>query len=276
MADRSNSDIWAKVDDIPAEALWAYRNQMRKALVDYITEHIKEQTMPQWPALDPDALTIGFARRFATYKRAPLLFTDLDRVVQLFANVDRPIQLVYSGKAHPHDKFGQQFIHQIFELTQHPLLKGKLVFLENYNMEIGRMLTSGSDIWLNNPRRPYEASGTSGQKVAIHAGLNLSILDGWWPEGYDGANGWPIGHDASSQYKDPAIQDPEDANFLYEALENEVIPRFYNRDADGIPQGWVEYMRNALRDLPYQFSGHRMVSDYIAQFYKGVAAIANA
>jgi len=186
----------------------------------------------------------------------------------VFSQAGRPIQLIYAGKAHPADKGGQAFIKQIYDMTQHPAFKGRLIFLENYNMEIGRMMTSGSDVWLNNPRRPYEASGTSGQKVASHGGLNLSILDGWWPEGYNGTNGWSIGDDASSAYKDPAVQDNEDATFLYDTLLHSVMPDFYERDANGLPTKWIARMRQAIGALPLQFSARRQVTDYIEQMYK--------
>lgn len=265
----SDAGYWTGVDDISDEELWGFRSKLRKALVDYVHAQVQRQGLPQTANLDPDALTIGFARRFATYKRAPLLFHDLARAIDVFSQEGRPVQVLYAGKAHPADHGGQAFIKQIYDMTNHPAFKGKLVFLENYNMEIGRMLTSGCDIWLNNPRRPYEASGTSGQKVAAHGGLNLSILDGWWPEGYNGNNGWAIGHDASSTYKDPSVQDPEDAGYLYDALLNSVIPDFYERDANGIPTKWVAHMREAMRELPVAFSASRMVSDYVEQMYRG-------
>ncbi|MFT4603444.1 MAG: starch phosphorylase [Rhodothermales bacterium] len=264
---REQPAVWDQLDNVSDADLWAYRRALRKALIGFVNNHIRYQTMPQQANLDPDVLTIGFARRFATYKRAPLLFRDLDRAADLFNNRDRPIQVIYAGKAHPADKEGQRFIHQIFELSQDPRFNGRLVFLENYNMEVGRMLVSGSDIWLNNPRRPYEASGTSGQKVAIHGGLNLSILDGWWPEGYDGTNGWSIGEDASHVYKDPAVQDPEDAEFLYQTLGGSVVPTFYET-TDGIPKAWVARMRSAMKGLSYQFSAHRMIEDYIRTIYR--------
>lgn len=264
---RSEGRVWDRIDAIPDRALWEYRSRLRAALVEYVVEHVRYQTLPQSPRLDPDALTIGFARRFATYKRAPLLFHDLQRTIDLFRQPGRPVQIVYAGKAHPADVEGQKFIHTIFEMTRDPRFEGRLVFLENYNMEVGRMLVSGCDVWLNTPRRPYEASGTSGQKVAIHAGLNLSILDGWWPEGFDGTNGWAIGHEASHEYKDPAVQDPEDAAFLYRTLRDEVIPAFYDRDDRGIPTAWVARMRSAMKGLSYRFSAYRMIVDYIETVY---------
>ncbi|MBT8401135.1 MAG: alpha-glucan family phosphorylase [Rhodothermia bacterium] len=260
-------DAWLNVDQIPDNELWEYRRQLRKALIEFAQERGRKQTLPQNPSLDPDVLTIGFARRFATYKRAPLFFHDMQRAIEFFASEDRPLQMIYAGKAHPADSSGKEFIRHIYELTQHPALHGRLVFLENYDMEIGRMLVSGADVWLNNPRRPYEASGTSGQKVAVHGGLNFSILDGWWPEGFDGTNGWSIGMDSSAAYMDPAVQDDQDAGFIYDTLETSILPAFYDRNGGQIPEGWITMMRSAMRKLPYQFSARRMVRDYAVNYY---------
>jgi starch phosphorylase/maltose phosphorylase len=222
------------------------------------------------PELDPDALTIGFARRFATYKRAPLIFRDLERARTLFADDERPIQLLYAGKAHPADDGGKRFIQRIYEYSQQEGFAGKVVFLEGYDMQIGRMLVSGCDVWLNNPRRPLEASGTSGQKIAAHGGLNLSVLDGWWPEGYNGDNGWAIGPKPTGDYgtEDPEVQDREDAESLYTQLEEHVIPTFYDRDADDLPRGWIAKMREAMTGLPAPFSAKRMVIDYVEKMYQ--------
>lgn len=264
----AEASLWDALDEVPDEVLWKYRSGLRKRLTEFAAQRAPYQTIPMYPAFNPDALTIGFSRRFATYKRATLLFMDEERLLKLFRNTERPIQIVYSGKAHPQDEGGKQLIQRVYWYTQHPELKGRLVLLENYNMEIGRMLVSGADVWLNNPRRPMEASGTSGQKVALHGGLNLSILDGWWPEGYNGENGWAIGHDSSADIKDPHVQDPEDAGFLYEVLENDLIPTFYDRNAQGIPTRWVAKMRNAMKSLIYHFSAERQVRDYIEQIYK--------
>ncbi len=264
---RESADAWQRVWDVSDDTLWAYRNMLRKALIQYVSQRVQSQSMPQSPNLDPDVLTIGFARRFATYKRAPLIFHDIERAARILADIDRPVQLIYAGKAHPADDDGKWFIQRIFEISRDTAFDGRVVFVEGYDMEIGRMLVSGSDVWLNNPRRPYEASGTSGQKVAAHGGMNLSILDGWWPEGYNGKNGWAIGQDASASYKDPEIQDPEDAGFLYELLENDVVPAFYSRDEAGLPTEWLKRMREAMAMLPYQFSARRMVNDYVRDFY---------
>ncbi|NNE36475.1 MAG: alpha-glucan family phosphorylase, partial [Rhodothermales bacterium] len=264
---QSDPDAWNKIWDVNNDDLWNYRSQLRRALVESASKIARSQSLAQNPQLDPNALTIGFARRFATYKRAPLFFHDIERAARILTNTEFPVQLIYAGKAHPADDDGKWFIQRIYEITQMPEFNGRVVYIENYDMSVGRMLVSGADVWLNNPRRPYEASGTSGQKVAAHGGMNLSILDGWWPEGYNGRNGWAIGHDSSADYKDPEVQDPEDAEFLYSVLENEVIPAFYRRDDAGHPTEWLEMMRDAMSRLPFQFSARRMVSDYARQLY---------
>ena len=268
--ERHDPDIWTGLDDVSDETLWEYRSHLRQRLHDFIREKVQEQSLPMHPDLDPDALTIGFARRFATYKRAPLIFRDRERAKALFANEDRPLQLIYAGKAHPADDAGKQFIQRIYNLSQQDPFKGKVLFLENYDMEIGRMLVSGCDVWLNNPRRPLEASGTSGQKVAAHGGLNLSVLDGWWPEGYNGDNGWAIGPEPTGDYgdADEEAQDEQDAASLYNQLENEVIPAFYERDDDGLPSEWIAMMREAMTGLPAPFSAKRMVTDYVEEMYR--------
>ena len=266
--DRDKQATWDRIDDVSDEAIWEYRRKLRKNLIDFVNRQVKRQTLPQQALLNPRALTIGFARRFATYKRAPLLFSDIERVANLFSKYERNIQVIYAGKAHPQDEGGKEFIRTIYELSKRAEFKGRLIFLENYNMEIGRMLVSGCDVWLNNPRRPYEASGTSGQKIALHGGLNLSILDGWWPEGYDGTNGWAIGEDASHEIKDPTVQDAEDAEFLYSVLENQVVPLFNKRGEDGLPHEWIQMIRSSIRSLTYRFSAHRMILDYVNQMYK--------
>ncbi|HEX7071117.1 MAG TPA: alpha-glucan family phosphorylase [Rhodothermales bacterium] len=260
--------VWNSVYELDDEVLWRYRTRLRHELIEFLNEYVPRQSLPQTLDLDPEALTIGFARRFATYKRAPLLFHDFQRIARIFNRADRPIQVIYSGKAHPADEGGKQFIQTIFRMTEAAEMRGRLVFVENYNMKIGRMLTSGCDVWLNNPRRPMEASGTSGQKVCIHGGLNLSILDGWWPEGFNGRNGWAIGYDSSSNMQDMHQQDREDARYLYDTLEFDVIPAFYERDDRRIPVRWVQYMRNAFASLANQFSGQRMVAEYYEKVYR--------
>ena len=270
LLERHKPAFWEQITDVSDADLWAYRCALRQRLIDFIETHVETQSMIMHPDLDPEALTIGFARRFATYKRAPLIFTDLERARALFADDDRPVQLIYAGKAHPEDEGGKRFIQRIYEISQQEGFAGKVVFLENYDMEIGRMLVSGTDVWLNNPRRPLEASGTSGQKTAAHGGLNLSVLDGWWPEGYTGTNGWAIGPEPSGDYgkEDPHVQDQEDALSLYTQLEESVIPTFYDRGDDGLPHAWIARMREAMTGIPGSFSAKRMVIDYVEKMYR--------
>ncbi|NND72206.1 MAG: alpha-glucan family phosphorylase [Rhodothermales bacterium] len=267
---QESAEAWMAINEIPDGELWAYRSRLRHAMTDRLELYLRKQSLPQNRSIDPKALTIGFARRFATYKRALLLFHDIDRLINLVSNSDRPLQVVFAGKAHPADESGKALIQQLFEFTRIPELHGRIAFIENYDMSVGRALVSGCDVWLNNPRRPYEASGTSGQKVAVHGGLNLSILDGWWPEGYNGSNGWSIGDKDSAEYMDPDQQDNEDANYLYSTLENKVIPMFYSRDEADLPREWISMMRSAMSTLPYQFSARRMVSDYAQSIYGAV------
>ncbi|MFB6098565.1 MAG: alpha-glucan family phosphorylase [Salinibacter sp.] len=268
--DREDPDLWTPLADLSDETLWDYRCALRERLIRYVNAHVQGQSLPMQPDLDPEALTIGFARRFAPYKRAPLLFRDRERARALFTDPDRPLQLIYAGKAHPADQQGKEFIRRIYEISQTEGFNGKVVFLEGYDMEMGRMLTSGCDVWLNNPRRPLEASGTSGQKVAAHGGLNLSVLDGWWPEGYNGDNGWAIGPEPTGDYgtADPEVQDEQDAAALYAKLEQSVIPTFYDRNDDGLPAEWIDMMREAMTGLPAPFSAKRMVRDYVEEMYR--------
>ena len=258
--------------NISDEELWALRYTLRRKLVEFSRFRLHEQHSRYGNGADvyntilnPDALTICFARRFATYKRAPLLFTHFEKILSLFNDTQRPFQIVFAGKAHPRDDEGKKFIQKIIEITKHPNLFGKVVFVENYDMNVARYLTSGADVWLNNPRRPLEASGTSGQKISINGGLNCSIMDGWWREAYDGHNGWSIGGD--EQPADAHVQDTQDSQFLYEVLSQQIIPEFYDRDANGIPKKWIKRMRHAIATLVPQYSTHRMVAEYVKKYY---------
>ena len=215
--------------------------------------------------LNPDALTIGFARRFATYKRAPLIFQQFDNIVKLCRDKQRPVQFIFAGKAHPRDDEGKRFIQQIIHLSKFSDLKGNLVFLENYDIHVARQMVAGCDIWLNNPRRPLEASGTSGMKASCHGCMGFSILDGWWREGYDGTNGFAIGDDSHSP--DVEEQDRVDSANLYQTLTEQVVPMFYNRDANGIPREWIQRMRRSMATLVSQFTTDRMVKEYTNKFY---------
>jgi starch phosphorylase len=215
--------------------------------------------------LNPDALTIGFARRFATYKRAPLIFDRLEDMVRIVKDSARPVQFIYAGKAHPRDDDGKRYIQRIIHLSKFSELKGNLVFIENYDMHVARQMVSGCDVWLNNPRRPLEASGTSGQKCACHGCLNLSILDGWWREGYDGMNGFAIGEDSHPASVEE--QDRVDAANLYKTLTEQVIPLFFERDADGVPRRWIQRVRWAMMTLVPKFNTWRMVQEYTQKYY---------
>jgi starch phosphorylase len=270
-------DFWGKVSDpnfIPDEEIWALRYNLRRLLIEFTRMRLREQQrrigsdgMHLFDSfLSPDVLTIGFSRRFATYKRASLIFSNLEKSMAMFNDPDRPIQIIFAGKAHPKDDYGKTLIKRIVELSKHPQLFGKVAFIENYDINVARYLISGCDVWLNNPRRPLEASGTSGQKIGIHGGLNLSILDGWWREGYDGTNGFAIGQDENPDNE--AEQDRRDEENLYRALQNEVIPVFYNRDENDIPRHWIEKIRRAMQTLIPQFNTDRMVAEYATKMYK--------
>jgi starch phosphorylase len=257
------------------EEIWALRYVLRRDLVEFVRRQLSELQYDHRslvsPApcriLSPDVLTIGFARRFATYKRAPLIFRHIEKIIPLINDPQRPFQIIFAGKAHPRDNDGKRFIQHIVEITRRPDLAGKVIFLENYDINIARHLISGADVWLNNPRRPLEASGTSGMKITIHGGLNLSIMDGWWREGYNGENGWKIGDDHNEN--DLNTQDERDFESLIKVLSESVIPEFYDRDQHGIPQAWIKRIRNAMQTLVSQFSTNRMVAEYVQKHYIG-------
>jgi starch phosphorylase len=276
-ADEANSpEFWAALADpatVSDEELWALRYELRRELIEFARRRLLLQCERLTPTafieydhlLNPDALTIGFARRFATYKRATLLFRHFDQIVALARDRRRPVQFIFAGKAHPRDNEGKRLLQHIRHLAQHSELRGHLVFLENYDMHVARQMVSGCDVWLNTPRRPLEASGTSGMKAAIHGCLNLSILDGWWREGYDGTNGFAIGDDSNPDSIEE--QDRRDADNLLQVLTTEVIPCFYNRDATGIPRQWIKRIRRALVTLVPRFNTWRMVQEYTTRYY---------
>jgi starch phosphorylase len=265
-------EVWKGIGNIANRVLWDVRCQLRRRLLQFVHERTLHRllrldpsaTMP--PALNENALTIGFARRFATYKRATLMFKDLDRLKAILNRHDRPVQIIFSGKAHPADNPGKHFIQDIYQLSLQPGLAGKIVFLEEYDIAVGRAMVQGVDVWLNNPRRPYEASGTSGQKASLNGAPNASILDGWWPEGYNGHNGWAIGEER--EYTNQDEQDWNDAQSFYHILETEVVPAFYeSRDASGVPNRWMEIAKAAITTCAPQFSTRRMLSDYMRYYY---------
>jgi starch phosphorylase len=221
-------------------------------------------------ALDPTALTIGFARRFATYKRAALLLSDEDRLARLLWDTDRPVQIVFAGKAHPADRPGQRMIQDIFSRSRAARLKGRVFILEDYDMREGRYLVQGVDVWLNNPRRPLEASGTSGMKAAMNGVVNCSVLDGWWDEGWNGTNGWAIGGRETNP--DEGAQDWADAQDLYRILEQEIVPRWYDRTDDGLPRQWLATMRESIKSCMWRFSTTRMLEEYVERLYLPAAS----
>ena len=267
--------LWERIVDVPDEELWVAHLHLKRKLMAMIRErarqrHIEEGLHPEQilctgTFLDPDALIIGFARRFATYKRAMLIFRDLERLKRLLHDPYRPVQFIFSGKAHPADEGGKRLIQQVYQVARDPAFGGRIAFVEDYDLHVARYLVQGVDVWLNTPHRPYEASGTSGQKAALNGIPSLSILDGWWAEGYNGANGWAI--DPAQHYEDPAAQDAADAEALYRLLENEVVPLFYKRDAGDVPRGWVHVMKEAIRTVVPVFCTRRMVKEYTERFY---------
>jgi len=274
--DANTAEFWVRAADpscVSDEELWALRYRLRRELIEFTRRRLllqghslgRNDFITFDAFLNPDALTIGFARRFATYKRAPLIFDQFENVVRLVRDTARPVQFVFAGKAHPRDDAGKAYIQKVIHLSKYSELKGHLVFIENYDIHVARMMVSGCDVWLNNPRRPLEASGTSGMKATAHGCLNLSILDGWWREGFDGTNGFAIGPD--SHPSDVAEQDRADSVNLYHALTTQVIPEFYDFDARGIPRRWIARIRRALVTLAAQYSTWRMVQDYSRKYY---------
>jgi len=272
----NNPEFWKRMADpsfISDEEIWALRYRLRRELVEFTrrrlllqgSRHFQGDFIAFDQLLSVDALTIGFARRFATYKRAPLVFQQFENIVKLIHDKNRPIQFIFAGKAHPRDDDGKRFIQRIIHLSKFSELKGSLVFIENYDIHVARQMVSGADIWLNNPRRPLEASGTSGQKTPCHGCLNLSILDGWWREGYDGTNGFAIGDDSHPDNIEE--QDKRDSANLYKVLTTEVIPTFFNRDAQGIPREWIQKIRRAMVTLTPVFNTSRMVKEYATKYY---------
>jgi starch phosphorylase len=269
-------DLWQGIENIPDAEFWAVRRHLKRKLVAYMrdrarlqwlnTEIHPVQVVAAGTLLDPYALTIGFARRFATYKRANLVLSDLDRLLSILNRPNMPVQIIFAGKAHPADEPGKLLIQNVYRAVKKAENGGRLVFLDDYDMNLARYLVQGVDVWLNTPRRPNEASGTSGEKAALNGVLNFSILDGWWREGYNGRNGWAIGDD--TDYDDPDEQDRKDAASLYDTLENEIIPLYYaERSADNLPGEWIGRMKESMRSLAPQFSMRRMVKEYTERLY---------
>ncbi|HEY4000209.1 MAG TPA: alpha-glucan family phosphorylase, partial [Candidatus Xenobia bacterium] len=268
--------VWDGVRHIDDKELWNLRSVARNRMIDFVRRRVREQRKRRGESadrvraadrvLDPNRLTIGFARRFATYKRATLIFTDLERFIRLATQEGREVQFIFAGKAHPADGGGQDLIRQLHRLAELPDLENRIVLLEDYDIVMGRHLVQGCDVWLNNPRRPQEASGTSGEKAALNGCLNVSILDGWWCEGFNGQNGWAVGEERN--YPTLEEQDEADVRSLYNVLETEVIPTYYERDTDGLPRAWLSRVRESIRTISPQFSTWRMVKDYTNELYR--------
>lgn len=268
--------MWERIDTIPDSELWQVRIHLKRKLVSYMVARARDewakdnvhpvQTVASGVLLDPLALTIGFARRFATYKRANLVFRDYERLMRIVTNEEHPVQIIFAGKAHPADEPGKRLIQEVYRYVKNSRNGGRLVFLDDYDMDMARHLTQGVDIWLNTPRRPREASGTSGMKAGMNGTLNFSVLDGWWAEGYNGKNGWAIGD--HTVYDNQDLQDEADALSLYETLENEIVPLYYTkRSADGLPGPWIERIKETIRTVSPQFSMTRMIKEYTTKLY---------
>jgi glycogen phosphorylase len=273
--------MWARIDNVSDAELWETHRTLKATLVSFarraaetqrrINSHSEDLIAAARTTLDPDVLTIGFARRFATYKRGNLLFTDMDRLRRLLLDAKRPVQLVFAGKSHPADEPGKSLLRTVYRASLLPDLRSRIVFVEDYDINVARHLVQGVDVWLNTPRRPQEASGTSGQKVLLNGGLNLSILDGWWAEAYDGLNGFAIGNGVC--HVNVAEQDRRDGESLYNVLENEVVPLYYDQDDQGVPHGWVARIKRAIRTLGWRFNTDRMVIDYVRECYLPSAGV---
>ncbi len=268
-------DLWSKVDDIPDAVLWAVRLHLKRKLAFYMRERVRDrwteggyhpvQVVSSGVLVNPYALTICYARRFATYKRANLVLSEFDRLLEIVNRPNMPVQIIFAGKAHPADEPAKQLIQQVYRQIKRAETGGRLVFLEDYDMNLARYLVQGVDVWLNTPRRPMEASGTSGMKAALNGVLNFSVLDGWWREAYNGHNGWAIGEDRDLDA--PEVQDAEDAGSLYDQLEGEIIPLYYERDSKEFPLEWVSRIKESMRTLIPQFSARRMVKEYVERLY---------
>lgn len=270
-------EVWNDIDNIPDKTLWDAHIIQKKKLVNLVRKNLKTQKIRNGAPideindidkmLDPNVLTIGFARRFATYKRADLIFRDLERITKILNDPQKPVQIIFAGKPHPADVQGQDLVKRIYEISQMPQFKGKVFILENYNMYVARYLVSGVDVWLNNPRRPLEASGTSGEKAGLNGVINFSVLDGWWYEGYDGNNGFAIGDD--TEYTNYELQDTADSQSIYNVLENEIIPLYYEKDidGDGLNNKWIKKMKNSIKSVGGIYNTGRMLVDYLDKLY---------
>lgn len=274
----ADQTIWQRVAEIPDAELWRSHERRRERLVSFARQRLKQQLIRRGASpkeieyadevLDPEALTIGYARRFASYKRANLFFRDIERVKKILTQKDKPMQMIIAGKAHPQDNTGKDMIKSIINISRDPDLRNKIVFLEDYDMNVAHYMVQGSDVWLNTPRRPAEASGTSGMKAAVNGVLNLSVLDGWWCEGYNGKNGWIIG--SGEEYTDNEYQDEVESKALYDILEKDLIPLFFQRGNDGLPREWIKTMKASMQTICPSFNTNRMIEEYTRKFYQVV------
>ena len=268
-------ESWEGIDTVDDAELWETQQVLKARLINFVRNRLVSQARRRnepdsavqrlMEALDPNALTIGFARRFATYKRAGLILQDVERLTDLVKSTDRAVQIIFAGKAHPEDRMGKELIQAIVRMTRQDRFSNRIVFVEDYDINVARQLVQGVDVWLNNPRRPQEASGTSGQKAVLNGTLNFSVLDGWWAEAYDGNNGFAIG--IGRTHAVPSIQDERDHKLLIETLTNQVVPLYYTRDATGLPRAWIARQKNAFRTLAWRFNADRMVMDYVQHGY---------
>ena len=277
--DQSNPKIWEAIYNVPDEKIWETRMALKNKLIDYVRKQYRETWLKNqgdpsrivslMDKINPNALLIGFGRRFATYKRAHLLFTDLDRLAKIVNNPDYPVQFLFTGKAHPHDGAGQGLIKRIIEISRRPEFLGKIIFLENYDMQLARRLVSGVDIWLNTPTRPLEASGTSGEKALMNGVVNFSVLDGWWLEGYREGAGWALTEKRT--YQNQEHQDQLDAATIYSILETEILPLYYARNKKGYSEGWVKTIKNSIAQIAPHYTMKRQLDDYYSKFYTKLA-----
>ena len=280
LKDQSNEKIWEKIYEVPDQVVWETRVKLKNKLIEYIRGRFRENWLKNQgdpsrvvsllDKINPNALLIGFARRFATYKRAHLLFSDLDRLAKIVNNPDYPVQFLFAGKAHPADGAGQGLIKKIYEISQRPEFIGKILFLDNYDMQLARRLVSGVDIWMNTPTRPLEASGTSGEKALMNGVVNLSVLDGWWYEGYREGAGWALTDRRT--YENQDYQDKLDASTIYSMLEQEIIPLYYARNRSGYSDAWVRTVKNSIAQIAPQYTMKRQLDDYYDRFYNKEAA----
>jgi phosphorylase/glycogen(starch) synthase len=267
--------LWEKINNIPDKELWYAHNNLKNKFFNFIKERVSSNWTREGEDptildrflinLNPSPLTIGFARRFATYKRATMFLSDFERMKRNLLNKKFPLQMVFAGKAHPEDVEGARLIKEIVKLSKQEEFLGKIIFLEDYNIAMARKMVAGVDVWLNNPVRPMEASGTSGMKAGINGVPNCSILDGWWEEGYNSNNGWAIGD--RKQYKNPETQNQSDTDSFYDILENEIIPTYYSRNSSGIPEKWLKILRSSIISVITEYNTHRMLKDYVNDMY---------